>query len=561
MGRYSEMSIEKQNGIVYTPKSMAQYLATQMISFYKGNIDGNLKVLDPAIGDGELAIALISKLLQMGASSISLIGFETDASVIETTINKLANKFPGISVSIYNRDFVKFMLEERGTMFDDNDIDCENANFIIANPPYIRTQIMGAEKAQKLSQKLGLAGRVDIYYVFMMLSSELLNEKGVAGFITSNKFMTIKAGAQVRRFLLENTSIKKVVDFGDTHLFAASVLPCIIVFGKKKESDHIDPSFSTIYETKSPKGCKPIGSLFDIIDSDGSYTLPSGLHYSVKVGVLKPMTSADVWVLTTSETSAWLDNIKANQWKTFSDIGKIRVGIKTTADSVFIGDDWDKRTPGKRPELLRPLITHRNAGQIIPNDSKMWEVLYTHEFVDGRKKAVDLTQYPNSQAYLEIHKEQLASRKYIQEAKRNWYEIWVPQDPRSWADRKIVFRDISEHPMFWIDQTGAIVNGDCYWIDIFDSTSDDVVLLALAIANSPFIEKFYDVKFNNKLYSGKRRYMSQYVEQFPIPRPDSQKAREAINLVKTIIERKNREPFTDIKARLDYLVMELFAEQ
>ena len=114
----------------------------------------------------------------------------------------------------------------------------------------------------------------------------------------------------------------------------------------------------------------------------------------------------------------------------------------------------------------------------------------------------------------------------MKKANRKWYEIWVPQNPEAWKHRKIVFRDISEKPQFWLDDTGAIVNGDCYWIDINPDTVDDVVYLALAVANSSFIEKFYDVKFNNKLYSGKRRYQTQYVEQFPIPYYGSNEAKD-----------------------------------
>ena len=235
----------------------------------------------------------------------------------------------------------------------------------------------------------------------------------------------------------------------------------------------------------------------------------------------------------------------------------ICVGIKTTADNVFIGDEWD----GDKAEieLLRPLITHRNAGQISPNDSDLWQVLYTHTSINGKKRAYDIEDYPKAKEYLLQHYEQLSNRKYIAEANRNWYEIWVPQNPDAWQHRKIVFRDISEHPQFWLDTTGAIVNGDCYWIEIQDYVIEDVVYLALAIANSRFIEKYYDVKFNTKLYSGKRRFMSQYVEQFPIPIYTTELAQEAINLVKQIIAEKNKAVILDYKEKLNYVVDRLFA--
>ena len=39
-------------------------------------------------------------------------------------------------------------------------------------------------------------------------------------------------------------------------------------------------------------------------------------------------------------------------------------------------------------------------------------------------------------------------------------------------------------------------------------------MLLLAVANSSFITKFYDIAFHNKLYAGRRRFMTQYVKKF-----------------------------------------------
>ena len=157
------------------------------------------------------------------------------------------------------------------------------------------------------------------------------------------------------------------------------------------------------------------------------------------------------------------------------------------------------------------------------------------------------------------HYEQLSGRQYVLKANRNWYEIWVPQNPESWGHKKIVFRDISERPEFWYDETGAIVNGDCYWIDINPGTLEEIVYLALAIANSKFIEKYYDIKFNTKLYSGKRRYQTQYVEQFPLPYYGTEEAQQAITIVKKIIAEDNPETVSSYKEKLDDLVEKMFS--
>ena len=234
----------------------------------------------------------------------------------------------------------------------------------------------------------------------------------------------------------------------------------------------------------------------------------------------------------------------------------MRVGIKTTADNVFIKAKWEGDNADL--ELLKPLITHRNAGQILPNKEKLWQVLYTHTIQNGIKKVVNLEEYPKSKNYLLQHYEQLASRKYVIKAKRNWYEIWVPQDPKLWNQRKIVFRDIAEHPQFWLDTSGAIVNGDCYWIEIQENVTEDIIYLALAIANSRFIEKYYDIKFNTKLYSRKRRFMSQYVEEFPIPHHSSELSQKAIAIVRKIIAEKDEEIILKYKEDLNRIIDNIF---
>ena len=157
------------------------------------------------------------------------------------------------------------------------------------------------------------------------------------------------------------------------------------------------------------------------------------------------------------------------------------------------------------------------------------------KIVIGFGAAYDIDNYPHAKEYLYQHYEQLSARSYVQKAHRNWYEIWVPQNPDSWKSRKIVFRDISETPQFWLDESGAIVNGDCYWIEINSDVSEDMVYLTLAVVNSRFIEKYYDTKFHTKLYSGKRRFMTQYVEDFPLPSLDNPYAQKAIDVVKQII--------------------------
>ena len=545
--RYSNTGKSKENGVVYTPTELADYVAFEMLKYKRNGFEGRIEILDPAVGEGELLISMINAVKENGLP-IKAVGYETDEVVATKTQDLLQGMYPEASIEIRTGDFLEAVENKSVGKYD----------LVIANPPYVRTQIMGSEKAQEIAEKLKLAGRVDIYYAFLLYTKNVLKEDGISGYITSNKFMTIKAGNSVRNYMIQNYNIHRITDLGDTKLFTASVLPCIMIFSLGKTKTKEEVAVTSVYqELTEVEEATIVGNVFEAIYKEGLYAIPDGRVFKFQQGCLQSIELDTTWAISSDENKRWLDQIQSCTWMTLGDLGKIRVGIKTTADNVFIGDDWSGDKADL--ELLQPLITHRNAGQIVANNQDQWQVLYTHTTVNGKKVAYDIEQYPKSKAYLMQHFDLLDGRNYVKKANRNWYEIWVPQNPDAWKHRKIVFRDISEKPQFWLDETGAVVNGDCYWIDINADVMEEVVYLALAVANSPFIEKFYDVKFNNKLYSGKRRYQTQYVEQFPIPYYNSELAQKAIELVKKILAEDVEATSNGDKEQLDLLVEQMFS--
>ena len=258
---------------------------------------------------------------------------------------------------------------------------------------------MGSEKAKIIAKKMQLTGRVDIYYAFLLYTKHALKEDGVSGYITSNKFMTIKSGNSVRNYMIQNYKIHQITDLGDTKLFTASVLPCIIIFslGNTKRKEKV--GFTSVYQESSEVSNVPkISNLFDSIYQEGTYMTPDGRVYRYQQGSMQSVELDNTWAIASKENKHWIEQVQSRTWMTLADVGKIRVGIKTTADNVFIGDDWFGEK--SELELLQPLITHRNAGQIIANRREQWKVLYTHTVIDGKKVAYNIDDYPKSKAYL-----------------------------------------------------------------------------------------------------------------------------------------------------------------
>lgn len=530
--RYSQVASRKSSGATYTPASLADFVARQMLRIATLPPRGAIHILDPAVGDGALLDALIRALPPALHERMQVLGYDIDRQALALAAQRLHRNYLGLDIRLEHGDFLDLVSgpsTETGTARFD---------LVIANPPYVRTQIIGANQAQLLAREFGLTGRVDLYYPFLLAISKVLTEGGTTGVITSNRFMTTRSGQAVRRELLSRFKLVHAWDMGDTKLFDAAVLPAVLLAHGIAEAQTQTERvlFSSAYETRDPAPTDAPDALMALTaDDDTVVGLPDGRRFRVRHGNLDNGGDAEgIWRIATHSSDRWLATVEAHSWATFRRIGKIRVGVKSTADKVFIRNDWDD-LPSGRPELLRPLITRHCARRFkadVPSKAK--EILYPHEVVNGRRGAVDLALYPKTARYLEEHRGVLEARSYVIAAGRRWYELWVPQDPAAWSSPKLVFPDISEKPVFWMDTDGGVVNGECYWLQCAKEGEDDLLWLALAVANSSFIEAFYDHRFNNKLYAGRRRFITQYVEQFPLPDPAGKDAKAIVKLAKAI---------------------------
>jgi len=70
---------------------------------------------------------------------------------------------------------------------------------------------------------------------------------------------------------------------------------------------------------------------------------------------------------------------------------------------------------------------------------------------------------------------------------------------------------------------------------------------------------YHDLCFNNKLYSGRRRYLSQYIEKYPIPDPNKDSSKKIIEIVKRLNKMSAlNEDVTELDNELNYNVEKSF---
>jgi len=566
-------------GAHYTPPALARLLADKIIEYMGPPVAGRVRVLDPACGDGKLLQAAMEALRRRGVEGSRVVGVEADASALaearktltghgDDVVELIAGDFLHLAVGFQpQRDLWPDPAPEGG-LHGDFDV-------VIANPPYVRTQVLGAARAQQLARQFELSGRIDLSHVFIQAMTLALRAGGILGIITSNRFMSTLAGKAIRAFVSTNIELLELIDLGDTKLFEAAVLPAVLL-GRRRDhrpsSSRCVVPFARVYSqlrtapdkvSLMPRSGTVVEALAAgdegiIRVSDGTYDITRGF-LSITPG------SDDVWALLSPRESDLVARLQEKSCGTIGDVAHVRVGIKTTADDVFIRKDWASLPTEKRPEseLLRPLLSHEDACRwaMQRQHRPLGQVLYPHFVSGGAKRVADLKCYPRTLAYLEDFRSRLEARRYVVEAGRKWYEVWVPQDPGAWQSPKLVFPDISPEPRFFLVEEDYVVNGNCYWLMLRPEASEDLLYLILAVANSTLMTRFHDAAFGNKLYAGRRRYITQYVAKYPLPDDHTKVARHIVLLARkvvTLARTGNTEQAGQIEQAIDALVHEAY---
>jgi adenine-specific DNA-methyltransferase len=562
---------QKATGAHFTPPDLGGFVARRIIRVLRAGRSPKspLRIMDPSCGDGGLLEAFVSEVPKKQKSHYTLVGIESDSESIEQARENLATS--GFRIEMSQFDFLEACESscQNPDLFSTQpSVLLPAPDVIIANPPYVRTQILGAHRAQLLGAAFGLTGRVDLYHAFLVAMTMTLSPGGVLGVITSNRFLTTKGGTSIREFLSSNYDILEVFDLGDTKFFDAAVLPAVFIGkkkGSKKNGSATIPNFLKVYETLDPPDSSTEKeSLVDLLENTTSgYYAAQGRAFEVTTGTLTvPQSSDEPWLMFTDEEREWVRKVEQKAVCRVGDLLKVRVGVKTTADKVFIRNDWSELPKSMRPEdeLLRPLYSQADAQRWVAKTdvNELRKVLYTHLVVDGKRKAIDLARYPKAAAYLEAHREVLEGRTYVLKANRQWYEIWVPQNPESWKKPKLVFPDISPEPVFFFDDESCIVDGNCYWIPAEKEGDIPLLFLLQGIANSALMRKYHDLSFSNRLYAGRRRYLTQYIEKYPIPDPRAPESKAIVDIVRKLVLKPSAKVQKQREEKLNHLVLKAF---
>lgn len=230
-----------------------------------------IKVCDPACGSGAFLVAAYDLLLtaytevneQIAAITGNLEVFNADREILN------GNLF-GVDLNAESIEITKLSLwlktarhgkplesleanlrvgnsivssADGGLAFDTKAFDWATAfpeivavggfDVIVGNPPYVRMERLKSLKPYLERRFEVAADRADLYCYFFELAVRLLRNGdagGRVGFIASSTFFKTGAGENLRRYLVANTQLEVVIDFGDLQLFdGVTTYPAIVV--------------------------------------------------------------------------------------------------------------------------------------------------------------------------------------------------------------------------------------------------------------------------------------------------------------------------------------------
>jgi tRNA1(Val) A37 N6-methylase TrmN6 len=281
----------KKMGIYYTPSYIVDYIVKNTIGEYIKNksIDEilDIKVIDPACGSGSFLIRAFQELINIieerlkngekskkyqntfkewkGKLSLGekttiltncIYGVDLDEKAVELAQLNLLLKILEEETRETRKRVLPTMkdnIKNGNSLISDSRFDKAfnwNAQFpkikeggfdiVIGNPPYVDySKIKGTDYFNKIYESSKVNNNVvkyNLFQLFIEKSIRLLKEGGMFGFINPNTYLSTQNAFALRKLILEETSLKKIIDVSHLRVFKdASTYPVITIFKNGKE--------------------------------------------------------------------------------------------------------------------------------------------------------------------------------------------------------------------------------------------------------------------------------------------------------------------------------------
>lgn len=440
-------------------------------------------------------------------------------------------------------------------IFEDTGFD-----ILLGNPPY--GGILKREKGTLLNNTLkkqfvSASGKYDIYVLFLERGIKWMKDNGKLGYIVQNRFLRADYAKNLRSFILNNSKLEIIIDFGDTKIFeGATNYPAIIIFDKHLDiANKVD--FVEVKEQAKALSPKEIVNIIKSPFKNKEYLSIVEINQELLKG-LRSWTPAQIQI------NLILNNVTGI--RLLGDLTEeIMQGVTfggEGSDSIF----YIRKDKTKEFNIENKMLKKALKGKNI----KKWNLDWSENFIiypyDSNGKEVNLEKFQNTKIYLNKYKKKLSERvldgKNITEWSKSWFAFWRVRNPIVFENVKILTPRLSNENSFALDNLGEYYFTDSA-IAIIPKFLDKYYLIG--ILNSNLLSYF--VKNTSPFVQG--RYYSftkTYLEKLPIKIPDNIQENnlkeQIIEKVKKLMELNNNtsinEEISEIENEINNLVYKLY---
>jgi len=462
-GDSAKVEEPSMRGFVPTPDAIVDMMVENL--FDERRPSRSSTVLDPGCGLGAFEDGIIRWCRRTGCGLPKITGIESDPGRAHETAARFRRYG---SIEILNEDF---LMESTGT-FD----------YVVGNPPYVSIlSLSEREKAAFRDEFSTARGRFDLYLLFFEQSLRLLKPGGRLVFITPEKFLYVKTAAQLRT-LLAKLDVREI-------LFAKNE-----TFGKLVTY----PTITTLDNSPSHRPARVVlrdgtTSAFQF-PADGASVLPllsnhSGPSYA------GDLTLADVCL-------------------------RVSCGIATGADKVFVHPTATLPEPLRR--FAYPTISGR---QLVPGQDQIYtrsSILVPYDTEGALMPFDDLGAF-GMMLKAPAHRRTLAARTCAR--RKPWYAFHDSVPLPDILRPKLLCKDITSEPAFWIDRKGTLLPQHSVYYLV---PRDQGKLEALADFLNSYDARRWLKSHCQRAANGFLRLQSEVLKKLPVPerlRPSDEASR------------------------------------
>ncbi|HPE54865.1 MAG TPA: DUF559 domain-containing protein [Bacteroidales bacterium] len=421
----------------------------------------------------------------------------------------------------------------------------EKGNFtgfdvVIGNPPYFQIQRSEINYSFVKDRYQTYEQTGDVYVLFYELGKLIQSQHGILCFITSNKWLRAGYGKKLRKFLVENTNCKLLIDFNYFQVFTEASVDTNILMYRTGSKDFIESAVL-------------VKDNFDL-------------------------TLIEKYVIDHSTT---LRNLTENYWnivnenrhqlnKKINEVGKkikdwnlsINYGIKTGLNEAFIINEELKNNligrDDKNAKILVPYIRGRDTRRFGFKHEQLWLINSHNGLKELGIEPINIERdFPTIFEYLKQFEGKAVKRA---DQGNHWTNLRNCAYLKDFEKEKIVYAetmrvhksDIYNFPRFGFDDRGFYCDKTT-----FIATGENIKYL-LGVLNSK-LGNYLVREYITKLDTGGYMMQKVFLDEIPIlPPPDN----EAItDIVYKIIEQKQQDILFDtslLESQIDQLVYELY---